>query len=242
MLKLAMLISGGGTTATAICTACKPGGSLHGLIKPSLVISSSAQAKGLERTVQTGMIASEDCHVVEPKAHPGDAFGGMIMRALDRKNVDIIGQYGWLPRTPNEVIAAYDGAIINQHPGPLDPGHPDFGGKGMYGRRVHCARLFFARNTEGNMWTEVVGQYVEPEFDKGMVLKSERVLIEQNDTVDTLQARCLEAEYRVQIALLEDFAHDRVSEIQRTERLVRKHERNTLALAKMLAGTLYPDG
>lgn len=57
--------------------------------------------------------------------------------------------------------------MINQHGGPLDPGRPDFGGRGMYGRRIHCARLYFVRATQRGFFTEATAQRVALQYDRG---------------------------------------------------------------------------
>src|SRR3989338_4157665 len=135
VLRLAMLISGGGTTAAAIIKACRDG--LLSGIEPVLVIASKQNINGIEIVKNLG-IPEKDILVIAPKQFPtSEKFGETIIKACRQKNVDIVGQYGWLCKTPVNVIEAFRDRMINQHPGPLDPGRPDFGGPGMYGRRVH---------------------------------------------------------------------------------------------------------
>src|SRR5437588_342377 len=87
--------------------------------------------------------------------------------------------------------ACRSGRIINQHPGPLDPGRPDFGGKGMFGRRVHAARLLFVNQTGHDFWTEATSQRVAENFNEGPVLNRKQLNILPDDTVETLAARLL---------------------------------------------------
>jgi folate-dependent phosphoribosylglycinamide formyltransferase PurN len=121
--------------------------------------------------------------------------------------VEFVGQYGWLPLTPENVVNEYKGMIINQHPAPLDPGNPDFGGKGMYGKAAVYARLLFVKRTNRDFWNEAIAHRVEKEYDKGKVVKALRVPIESDDTVETLYARLYPFEYETQIQTLDDFAN-----------------------------------
>jgi phosphoribosylglycinamide formyltransferase-1 len=233
-LRLCMLLSGGGTTAQAIIRACKSG-RLSG-IKPVCVISSRSDAGGLQKAKEEGVPA----FVIEPLPKNSEAFGEALIRACEAKGVDIIGQYGWIPKTPLNVIEMYEGRMINQHPGPLDPGYPDFGGKRMFGARVHCARLYFVRAVARDFWTEATAQRVALDFDKGAILKMARVDILPDDTVSSLQERVLPVEHEVQIEALQDFAHGNVVELVRLERLVLPGEEPILEEAKKIACRKFP--
>lgn len=246
-LRIAMLISGGGTTMREILRAVKSG--FLARVEPVLVIASKPEAGGIEKAVAEGLSPS-DVLVMRPKGYPSpEAFGEEIIAQARERGVDFIGQYGWLPKTPVNVVEAYQGMITNQHPGPLDPGRPDFGGIGMYGRRVHCARLYFVRRTfhpgldyYAHHFTEAVCQRVHPEFDKGTLLAWTTIPIEPDDTVDTLQARVLPQEHMIQIETLKAFSEGSVEEQTRPEPLVREEDCDILAEAKQVAGILFPGG
>ena len=203
-MKVALFISGGGTTAEAIIRAAKCG-QLAG-VEVACVIASSAEAGGIERAKKAG-VPEKDVLILPPKAFPSrEEFGEAIIKECRARGVDFVGQYGWLVRTPENVIKAFEGRIVNQHPGPLDPGRPDFGGKGMFGRRVHAARLFFVRAVQRDFWTEATAHRVIAEYDKGAVLCAKRVSILPDDTPESLQARVLPVEHEVQIETLAMFA------------------------------------
>lgn len=238
-LRLCMLISGGGTTMQAIIRACKSG-RLSG-VKPVCVIASTGEAKGIEKALAEGILA-EDIKVIRPNKKSPEDFGAQIIEACFARGVDLIGQYGWLPKTPANVIEVYGGMMINQHPGPLDPGYPDFGGKGMYGRRVHCARLYFVKSVNRDFWTEATAQRVARDFDTGSILKMARTDILPDDDVISLQERVLPIEHEVQIEALEDFARGQVVELVRLERLVLSGEESILEEAKKLARIEFPNG
>ncbi len=239
-LRLALLISQGGTTATAIIQACKK---RILAIEPVLVIASSDGISGIKRVYTSGIL-KKDILVIDPlRCKDRKEFAEKLLVACEKRNVDIVGQYGWLPHTPKEFVNRYEGKIINQHCGPLDSStNIDFGGKGMWARRVHCAILYFRRVTNHDLWTEATTHLVTAEFDKGAVIKREKVSILSDDTIESLQARVLEVEYAVQIEALNDFAHNRVKILKRSKPLIKKSEKKILEEAKRIAGILYPNG
>ncbi len=243
MKRLAMLISGGGTTMAAILVACKTG-PLSGLIEPALVIASKPDIGGIARSRLLGM-DDDEIIVCDPRTFndPLD-FGVMMLQHLRDRAIDLVGQYGWLPKTPVNVIEAYEGRIINQHPGPLDPGRLDFGGEGMYGRRVHCARLLFARRSmlHRDQFTEATAHFVNEEFDKGGIIARKRIPIWPSDDVITLQERVLPVEHQLQIEVLELLATHSVQPIVRLERLIALNQEGLLNDCKRIAGYLFPNG
>lgn len=239
-LRLALLISGGGTTMREILAACRDDRLPR--VEPACVIASTEEAGGIKKACDGGM-SPNDIIVLRPRDFEcAEAFGEALIRECDARSVDHIGQYGWLPKTPANVIDRYHGKMTNQHPGPLDPGRPDFGGKGMYGRRVHAARLLFVRSVKRDRWTEVVAQRVHPEFDKGVVIKRMRVPILPGDSPIELQERVLPVEHQVQIAALQDICDDRVQELSLDAPLVRPEEEEILQSAKLVAKQLFPKG
>ena len=242
-LRIALLISGGGTTAREILRACKDGRLPH--VEPALVIASKPEAGGVQKVLAEDM-AEKDVVVIRPeRGNPGSPkFGEAILKACRERGVQFIGQYGWLPITPSNVLVEYENMIVNQHPGPLDPANPgmDFGGAGMYGRRVHCARLLFVRRVKRDFWTEAVTHHVTTEVDRGRVINSARVEILPNDDVISLQERVLPIEHQVQIETLRMFSEGQVKEVHREQPLIARYELGYLEEAKKTAITLWPNG
>jgi phosphoribosylglycinamide formyltransferase-1 len=239
-LRIAMLISGGGTTMREIIRACKNGRLSR--IDPALVIASRPDAGGIAKAREEG-VRTDDVLVIQRRDFADEtAFGEAILAACRTRGIQFVGQYGWLPKTPKNVIEAFPGMMVNQHPGPLDPGKLDFGGQGMYGRRVHCARLYFVRYLKIDPWTEVVAQRVAPEFDQGTVIRRRRVEILTTDDVQALQERALPLEHETQIEALEDFMRGSVTDLRRDEPLVWPQHANILTEAKNVARLLYPVG
>ncbi|MDD5726824.1 MAG: formyltransferase family protein [Patescibacteria group bacterium] len=244
LLRVALLISGGGTTAREILRACKDGRLPH--VHPTLMIASKPDAGGIQKALAEGM-SDKDIVVIRPKRGcPGSPeFGEAILAECRKRDVDFVGQYGWLPVTPGNVIEAYQDMIVNQHPGPLDPERPpgfDFGGDGMYGRRVHCARLYFVRKVIGDYWTEAVSHRVVTKLDRGAVVNSARIEILPTDDVVSLQESVLPIEHSVQVGTLRMFSEGTVKEIRRDEPLIHRAMFGTLKEAKRLAIMLWPQG
>lgn len=239
--RLATLISGGGTTMQEIVKACRSG---EIPIDIACIISSNPNAGGLKRAKDLG-IPEKDIVVINPNNFRGEdkkvdqeGFGLAILKELLERGVTVVTQNGWMPLTPGHVIDEYKDTMFNQHPGPV----PEFGGRGMYGRRVHAAVLIFTRMTKREPWTEAIAQRVRYKYDSGAVVKSTRVDILPEDTVENLQQRVLPVEHKTQIELLKDVAKGIVKESPVRETLVKPGEEEALFLAKRIARLLYPHG
>ncbi len=239
-MRIALLISRGGTTMEAIIKATKDG--ILKDVVPALVIASKENAGGIKKAKDLGILEN-NIIVLNPKNFSTpEAFGETILHECRAHDIDFIGQYGWLAKTPANVCNAYKGMIVNQHPGPLDTGRPDFGGEGMYGLRVHEARLEFVQKTNRDFWTEASAHRVTVNFDEGKVVKRKQVEILPDDTAESLQARVLPIEHQVQIEALRDFVNGTVEEFSREEPLVRNGEEEILEECKENAKKLYPNG
>lgn len=239
-MKIAILLSGGGTTAEAIIKAISSG-RLKG-VEVGCVIASKPEAPGLVRAIRAG-VPEKDVFMLAPRDfRTREEFGEAIIKECRARGVDFVGQYGWLVKTPDNVVEAFKGRIVNQHPGPLEPGSPDFGGKGMFGRRVHAARLFFVRAVNRDFWTEMTTHRVVAEYDMGAVLNTRRVAITSDDTPETLQQKSLPVEHELQIETLAIFQKGPVPEMFRKEPLVRPGEEKILEEAKQKAIEMYPNG
>ncbi len=240
-IYLAMVISGGGTTMEQILLSCQTG-KLAGKVKPVLVIATHLETPGITRAFAYGLHQNQVLILPYQNFESPEAWGYAVLTACHKRGVNLIGQYGSLVKTPENVISEYSGRMINQHPGPIRPGTLDFGGKGMYGRRVHSAVLWFARHVGREfLFTEAISQRVDKEFDQGALLRIEKVPLKKSDTATRLAKRVLKAEYRVQIDTLHDFATSEVSEKKLPE-IVLASERNLLKEAKKVAKKRYQRG
>lgn len=251
---LGIFISGSGSTAQAVVKAC-----IDGTIPntaPVLVISSNPHAEGIAKAHALGV---PTITINAKQFSNASEFGAMLLRILSRYEVDIVSQNGWFPLTPQNVITAYEGKIINQHPGPLDPGHFDFGGKGMYGKRVTCARIAFAWLTGADFWTEATTHHVTADFDKGTIISTEKCTFPFREAVqyghvtrhpETLieattyvADSLLPLEHRNVIATIAAFGKTgKFPVMKRDAILVKSEYERELKQAKELALKLFPNG
>lgn len=142
-----------------------------------LVLSDRQDARALERARGAGVAAEI---FTDPK-DPGE-----WLRRLREYRVDLVVLAGFLKLVPAPVVEAYTGRIINIHPALL----PDFGGRGMYGKRVHEAVLASGATESG-----VTVHLVDEEYDHGAMLAQVRVAVRPDDTPETLAARVLQQEH-----------------------------------------------
>ncbi len=236
--NLGLLISGGGTTMDKMVRACL---SREVVMDVGCVIASNSEAGGLVKAYNLGV----NTEVVNPDDYRGgdgkvdqEGFGQDLLKVLRKHDISVVTQNGWLPLTPEVVIDAYPEKIFNQHPGPV----PEFGGKGMYGMRVHAARLLFAIVTGRDFWTAAIAQRVHPKFDEGAVVNAGYVKILIGDTPKDLQRRVLPVEHQIQIALLKDISRGKVIELPKRPSLVRPGEELLLREMKERAISLFPLG
>lgn len=253
-IRTALFISGSGTTADAVMQAVELGELPH--IRLVGVVSSNPLAGGLVKAQERNVPAFV---VDRSQYNKRDAFGEAILELMKRLKVDFISQNGWLPLTPAEVVETYRGRIINQHPGPLDPGHADFGGKGMYGSRVTAARLAYIWTSNGEAWTESTIHHVTPEYDKGELIRVLRIAVpastetitigqlsqqtdQLRDVTVAVQRQLLPIEHQNVLDVLEALGEGNLPEFHRQERLIPDEHANALNEAKQIAITVFPEG
>lgn len=176
--RLAILASGGGTNLQAILEHLDALGADRAA-EVVLVASDRGEAKALERARLRGIPTA----VIE---RPTD--GRALVALLAAHEVDLIALAGYLRRVPDDVTRRWRGALVNVHPALL----PRFGGKGMYGRRVHEAVL-----ASGDRESGATVHFVDEAYDGGAIIAQERVAVEPGDTADTLAARVLAVEHQL---------------------------------------------
>jgi formyltetrahydrofolate-dependent phosphoribosylglycinamide formyltransferase len=174
-MRVAVAASGGGSNLEALIRALGPAAPARVV----LVLGDRPGAGALARAARQGIPSVL-------LAAPADAAAWLT--ALERHEVDLLVLAGYLKLVPARVVERYRGRIINIHPALL----PAFGGKGMYGRRVHQAVL-----ASGARETGASVHLVDEVYDRGPVLAQARVPVLPGDDPDTLAARVLEAEHRL---------------------------------------------
>ena len=193
-LKIAVLISGGGRTLKNFIEL------IHSDQLPVeivLVISSSAEAGGLKHAEEAGFPAS----VVNRGDYDSlDAFGAAVFSRCRTKGAELVVMAGFLKLAP--VPEDYEGRVVNIHPSLL----PAFGGKGMYGDRVHAAVL-----ERGCKVTGVTVHYVDNHYDQGPIIWQQPTPVFDDDTPETLAARVFELEKEAYPHVLRQIAAGRVT-------------------------------
>jgi phosphoribosylglycinamide formyltransferase-1 len=178
MIKIAVLVSGGGTNLQALIDASEAGKIPHGKI--ALVLASNEKAYALERAKQHH-IATE---VVRRKDFASqDAFDQKLIDTLHAYDIEMVILAGYLSILGEDVIAAYRERMINIHPSLI----PSFCGKGFYGLKVHEAAL-----ARGVKVTGATVHYVNEIPDGGKIILQKAVAIEDGDTPEVLQKRVME--------------------------------------------------
>ena len=185
-VRIAVLASGGGTNLQALIDHFRE--SLVAEI--GLVISDRADAGSLDRARQAGIAA----HHVPVQGRPVAAVTADTVDALDSAGIDLIALAGYLRLIHSDILRRFSHRILNIHPALL----PAFGGKGMYGRRVHEAVL-----ESGARVTGATVHLVNERYDEGRILAQWPVPVLESDTPDALAARVLKVEHALYPAAVE---------------------------------------
>ena len=178
MLRVVVMVSGGGTNLQAILDAVDNGKITNAEVVA--VISNNEGAYAIERAKNHGVPA----FVVTPKAHETrDAFNEALLETIKACKPDLIVLAGFLVKIPAAMIEAYRNKIINIHPSLI----PSFCGVGYYGLKVHEAAL-----ARGVKVTGATVHYVDEGTDTGPILFQKAVEVQPDDTPKTLQQRVME--------------------------------------------------
>ena len=195
MLTLGFLASHRGSNVRAVVEACRDG---RLDARPGVVISNNADAGVLEFAAASNIPTRR---IGGPSFADDRVRDAAILEELRRHDVNLVLLLGYLKRLGPETTAAYRGRILNTHPALL----PKYGGKGMYGARVHQAVI-----ANGETETGVTLHLVDEEYDHGEVVAQCRVRVEQGDTAESLSARVLEREHAFLVETLQAIAAGRI--------------------------------
>ena len=178
MLKVAVLVSGGGTNLQAIIDAVEAGKITNAEI--SLVISNNKNAYALERAKNAGIASM----CISPKDYETrELFHVALTETLKNAGVDLVVLAGYLVAIPEMLVKEFPNKIINIHPSLI----PSFCGVGYYGLRVHEAAL-----ERGVKVTGATVHFVDCGMDTGPIILQKAVEIEDGDTPEVLQRRVME--------------------------------------------------
>ena len=184
MVRIAVLVSGGGTNLQALIDAQGRGEIPDGEI--AAVISSSPDAFALERAKRAGIPG----YVIDRKAFASNqAMTVALTQQLKELDIGLVVLAGFMYILTPELIDAYPNAILNVHPALI----PSFCGEGFYGLHVHEAALAYGVKVTG-----ATVHFVSEDCDGGPIVLQQAVPIEEGDTAEILQRRVMEqAEWKI---------------------------------------------
>lgn len=198
MLRLAVLVSGGGTNLQAIIDAIDEG--IVNQAQIAIVISNNQDAYALERARRHGI---KNC-CISPKDFENRAdFNDALISVLEQEKIDLVVLAGYLVILPELMIQKYKNRIINIHPSLI----PSFCGKGYYGLKVHENAL-----ARGVKITGATVHFVDEGTDTGPIILQKAVEVKQGDTPEVLQRRVMEeAEWQILPRAIDLIANGKVT-------------------------------
>jgi phosphoribosylglycinamide formyltransferase-1 len=198
MMRIAVLVSGGGTNLQAIIDSINDGRITDTEI--CLVYSNNPKAYAIERAKQAGIP-----YVVKSPREFADRadFNTALLQILKDADPDLIVLAGCLVVIPQEVVRAFPNRIINIHPSLI----PSFCGTGYYGLKVHEKVLERGARVSG-----ATVHFVDEGTDTGPIILQKPVMVRDDDTAETLQRRIMEqAEWKIMPMAIDLIAHGRVT-------------------------------
>jgi phosphoribosylglycinamide formyltransferase-1 len=178
MLRLAVLVSGGGTNLQALIDQMEQNKLTD--VKIEVVISNNRNAYALERAKKHGIPAEA---VVKKEFESRELFDAALLAVISKYQPDLVVLAGCLLILPESLVKAYPNRIINIHPALI----PSFCGAGYYGLKVHEAVL-----ARGVKVTGATVHFVDEGCDTGPIILQKAVSVEEDDTPESLQRRVME--------------------------------------------------
>lgn len=186
--RIAVFASGGGSNFQAITDACSDG-TIPGRV--TLCVTSRPDAGVMDRAGRAGI----PIHILT------DDDPDTLIALLDDHGIGLVTLAGYMRKIPGAVVNAYRHRMMNIHPALL----PAFGGKGLYGMRVHRAVIEY-----GVRFSGATVHFVDEEYDTGPIILQDIVRVEPGDTPESLAARVLETEHRIYPRAVRLFAEGRL--------------------------------
>ena len=194
--NIGFLASHRGSNMQSIIDACEDG---RIKAEPAVVISNNSDSGALDRARQHGIPA----YHLSSKLFPDpDSLDSEICNTLKKHNVDLVVLAGYMKKVGQHTLDEFKGRIINIHPALL----PKYGGKGMYGSKVHEQVL-----ASGDTETGVTIHIVTDDYDTGPIIAQEKVPVEKDDTVETLADRVILTEHELYVATIARIINGEIS-------------------------------
>ncbi len=193
-MKLAVFVSGKGTNLLNIIKKHE-----EGFLKSEVrLVISNRDCEAVESSTRAGI----QTKVADPKSFASEVeFGNSILDALKKSEVDFVVLAGFLKKVPDVVVKNFENRVINIHPALL----PSFGGKGMYGMKVHQAVIDSGCKVSG-----ATVHIVDAEYDHGPIVLQRCVPVSGDDTPESLASKIHQLEYELLPEAIKLFEENRV--------------------------------
>ena len=182
-LRIAVLASGGGSNCQALIDRINDGTIPDTEIR--CVVSNNSSSGVMERAHRHGV---ETVHLSNKHAADDLELDRLFITCLQERSINLVILAGYMKKRGPLFVNAFTRRIINIHPSLL----PRYGGRGMYGERVHRAVL-----DAGEAESGATVHLVNEEYDRGVILAQEKVPVKSRDTVQSLADRVLRVEHRI---------------------------------------------
>ena len=205
-MKLAVFVSGKGTNLLNIIKKNR-----DGFLRSEVVlVISDRDCEAIENSEREGIRTK----VADPRNFADEMeFGNALVEALNNSEADFIVLAGYLKKVPNIVVKKFANRIINVHPALL----PSFGGKGMYGMKVHQAVIDYGCKVSG-----ATVHLVDVEYDHGPVVLQRCVPVSEDDSPETLASKIHKLEYELLPEAIKLFENNEIKMEGRRVTLSRK--------------------
>lgn len=180
MIRCAVFASGGGSNFQALIDR-KIAGDLH--VEFTLLIGNNSSAGAFDKAKRYGI---EAIHIAPSHFENEKLYTDKLSGLLESKKIDLLILAGYMKKLPKEIVNKYQYRIVNIHPGLL----PAFGGKGMYGSKVHQAVIDYGAKVTG-----ITVHFVDEEYDHGPIILQEIVKVDDGDDAQTLAEKVLKIEH-----------------------------------------------
>lgn len=189
MIKVAIFASGSGTNAVNLSNYFQNNSS----ISIDRIYSNNPNAGIIGKSKDLGL----DCRVFARN----EWLDGTITSELKERNTDFIILSGFLWLVPLDMISNFKNKIINIHPALL----PKYGGKGMYGMKVH-ENVIYDKESESGITVHLVNE----EYDKGEILLQKKITVDRHDSPADLASKIHDLEYKFFPVTVEKYINDRI--------------------------------
>lgn len=205
MLKIGVLISGGGTNLQAIIDNIA-NGYIDGQIE--IIISNKKDAYGLVRGSKAGI---ETLYINPNDFENHNEYNLRLVKEFKDRNIDLVVLAGYLKILSGEFIKEFKNRIINIHPSLI----PSFCGDGYYGEKVHRAVIDYGCKISG-----ATVHIVDEGTDTGPIILQECVEVVDTETVESLQMKVLEIEHKILVEAIKLYCDNRLSVVGRRVKTV----------------------